>query len=199
MRLGFDLDEVVVNLTAEFDKYLQEAHGIEWPAECFVSYSFEDCVFVPDDEEKNAEIVRDMLKQVSKPDLCSRAEPHEDAVRVLTELRRRGHKIYFISSRPKQLQPITFKWLRKHNVPFDDLKVIGQRVPKGAYGRKLHLDMFVDDLEINLESMLKFKRRWRKGLLLLNRPWNRGPVDETKFVRVNNWQEILRHVGIQNR
>ena len=199
MRLGFDLDEVVVDLTAEFDKYLQAAHGIEWPAECYVSYNFSDCLFDPEDEERNAAIIKDMYAQLVKPDLTDAAEPVKDATKVLIELKRRGHKIYFISSRPKQIQPETFKWLRKYGIPFDGLKVIGQSVPKGVYGRNLHLDMFVDDLPAHLENMWKFKKRWRKGLLLFDKPWNGSSVDGSKFIRVLNWQDILRHVGIQNR
>jgi len=199
MRLGFDLDEVVIDLTAQFDKYLQATYGIEWPAECFVSYNFSDCLFDPEDEERNAAIVKDMYKQVAIPDLADTAEPIEGAIQVITELKRRGHKIYFISSRPKQIQPATFKWLRKHGIPFDGLKVIGHSIPKGVYGRNLHLDMFVDDLEQHLESMWKFKRRWRKGLLLFSQPWNYGKLDGSKFTRVDNWQDILRHIGIQNR
>jgi uncharacterized HAD superfamily protein len=200
MRLGFDLDEVVVNLTAEFERYLKETYGIEWPQECFADYSFDDCVFDSDDPENNQKIIDDMHYQVSQvTDLTEAAEPVEGAQEVLRELKRRGHKIYFISSRPKRLQPMTFKWLRRYDVPFDGLKIIGQKVPKGAYGRNLHLDMFVDDLERHLESMWKFKKRWRKGLLLYSRPWNKGKMDGSRFKRVDNWQDILRHVGIQNR
>jgi len=199
MRLGFDLDEVIVNLTAEFERYLKDTYKIEWPIDCFVSYHFDECVFVPDDEEKNNIVVADLLQQVKDPDVYLNAKPYKDAAQVLTELKRRGHKIYLISSRPKQLQPTTFKWLRNNDIPFDDLKVIGRSVPKGFYGRKLYLDSFVDDYEPNLESLLKYKSRWRKGLMLMDRPWNRGSIDGSKFKRIHNWQEILRHIGISNR
>jgi len=156
-------------------------------------------LFDPKDKENNQKIIDDMLYRITQPDFMSEAAPYGEAVSVLTELKRRGHKIYFITSRPKQLQPDTFKWLRKHGIPFDGLKVLGKKIPKGVYGRNLHLDMFVDDLPENLESMWKFKRRWRKGLLLLDRPWNKGKLDGTRFKRMNDWQDILRHVGVQNR
>ena len=126
------------------------------------------------------------------------AEPVENAITVLQKLKRAGHKIYFITSRPKQNQPLTFKWLRQNDIPFDGLEVIGHEYPKGMYGHKLQLDMFVDDLEKHLESMLHYKKRWRKGLLLLDKPWNMS-YDGSRFVKVENWQEILRHVGIANR
>ena len=198
MKLGFDLDEVVVDLTTEFEKYLDINYGIEWPIECFVYYNFVKCVF-HHDEEFNARIVEDMLKVANSAEFQYQAEPFPDAVDVLQRLKRAGHKIYFITSRPRQNQPLTFKWLRKYDIPFDGLEVIGHGEHKGFYGRRLNLDMFVDDLLKHLESMVAYKKRWRKGLLLLDKPWNNDYSDSTKFTRVYNWKEILRHVGIANR
>lgn len=198
MILGFDLDEVVVNLTAEFEKYLDLNYGIEWPPECFISYNFDECMF-DNDEEFNKRIRKDLLERAYDPEFQSYAEPVEGAQEVLQKLRRLGHKLYFISARSKQNQPATFKWLRNNNIPFDKLYLIGNSEQKGVYGMRHDLDMYVDDLEKHLESMWAYKKRWRKGLLLFDRPWNRFSIDGSKFQRIKNWKEILRHVGIQNR
>lgn len=198
MRLGFDLDEVVVNLTAEFQKHLETTYGLEWSPDCFVYYDFVKCVF-HHDEEFNARIVKDMIQVANDADFQFQAEPFDGARDVIQRLKRAGHKIYFITSRPKQNQPLTFRWLRQHDIPFDGLEVIGHSKPKGAFGRRLFLDMYVDDLHKHLESMWLYKKRWRKGLLLLDKPWNHDYIDGSKFKRVNNWQEILRHVGIAKR
>jgi hypothetical protein len=199
MRLGFDLDEVVVNLTNEFEKYLASEYGIDWSAECFIKYGFDSCVF-HHDEEFNEKIVKDMFHVANDADFQFQAEPFPDAVDALQRFKRSGHKIYFITSRPARNQPLTFRWLRQNDIPFDGLKVIGHSEPKGVYGMRLKLDMFVDDQEKHLESMLSYKKRWRKGLLLLNRPWNTDrAVDGSKFMRMKNWKAILRHVGIANR
>lgn len=198
MRLGFDLDEVVTNLTAEFQKHLDVTFGLEWTPDCFVYYDFVKCVF-HHDEDFNARIVKDMIRVANDAEFQFQAEPYEDARDALIKLKRLGHKIFFITSRPKQNQPKTFLWLRKNDIPFDGLVVVGHHEPKGVHGRKLHLDMFVDDLEKHLESMWLYKKRWRKGLLLLDKPWNHDYIDGSRFKRVNNWREILRHVGVANR
>jgi len=198
MRFGFDLDEVVVDLTAEFEKYLELNYGIVWPPDCFVHYDFVRCKF-NDDEELNSRIIKDMLTVANDADFQFQAEPFKDARKVLQKMKRAGHKIFFITSRPKQNQPLTFRWLRQNDIPFDGLKVIGHHEPKGFYGLQLKLDMYVDDLERHLTSMWNFKKKWRKGLLLLDKPWNRDYIDGSKIIRVENWQEILRHVGVQNR
>jgi len=198
MRLGFDLDEVVVNLTAEFEKYLYENYDIDWPFNCFVNYDFVKCVF-HENNDINAGIVDDMLRVANDAEFQFNAEPHDDAREVLQKLKRAGHKIYFITSRPKQNQPLTFRWLRQNDIPFDSLEVIGHSKQKGVFGLKYKLDMFVDDLEKHLESMWLYKKNWRKGLILLTKPWNSDSVDGSRFLRIDNWQDILRHVGIQNR
>ena len=198
MRLGFDLDEVVVNLTAEFEKYIELNYGIVWPIDYFANYDFAKCKF-HDDADLNKRIINDMLVTANDPDFQFQAEPLEDARKVLQKLKRVGHKLYFITSRPVQNQPLTFRWLRKNDIPFDGLKVIGHKEPKGPFGMRLNLDMYIDDLEKHLTSMWSYKKRWRKGLLLLDKPWNRAYIDGSRFKRVNNWKDILRHVGVQNR
>ena len=198
MRLGFDLDEVVVDLTAELEKYIDINYGIVWPADRFIHYGFRQCKFT-DDELFNKRIADDLSNIANDPDFQYQAVPAEGAVDVLHKLKHTGHKIHLISSRPKQNQPLTFRWLRSKGIPFDSLDVIGHSEQKGLYGFKHDLDMYVDDLVKHLESMLLHKKRWRKGLLLFDKPWNRVPIDGSKFKRVDGWYDILRHVGIQNR
>ena len=183
MRLGFDLDEVVVDLTSEMENYIRDNYGIDWPKECFINYSFNKCRF-HEDEELNNRIIEGMLVVANDSSFQSKAEPVEGSVEVLQKLKRVGHKIFFISSRPKQNQPKTFRWLRNYDVPFDGLVLMGHEHEKGFLGRKLDLDMYVDDLPKHLESMYRFKKNWRKSLLLLDKPWNITPIDSTKYKRV---------------
>jgi uncharacterized HAD superfamily protein len=198
MRLGFDLDEVVVDLTTEFEKYIELNYGIVWPIECFSHYNFNLCKF-SDDTDLNERIKKDMLIVANDPDFQLQAAPIENARETLQKLKRLGHKLYFITSRPTQNQPLTFKWLRQNDIPFDGLEVIGHSAQKGFYGHRLNLDMYVDDLEVHLDSMRKYKMKWRKGLLLFDKPWNNKSINGEYYTRVKNWLEILRHVGIQNR
>lgn len=198
MKLGFDLDETVVDLTSEIEKYLEINYGISWPAECFINYGFRDCKFI-NDETLNEKIVDDLCIIANDADFQHSAAPAYGAREVLQKLKKVGHQIYFISSRPKQNQPKTFRWLRENDIPFDGLRIIGLDEQKGPHGRRLNLDMYVDDLEKHLVSMWNYKKKWRKGLLLMDKPWNRQRMDGSKFKRVHNWKEILRHVGIANR
>jgi uncharacterized HAD superfamily protein len=159
MRLGFDIDDVVADFIGELDVYLQSNYGIEWPYGCFFKPDFTDCVF-HHDEEFNKKIVEDILAALRTGIFVESAKPIEGARESIQSFRKSGHKIFFISSRPLRHQPATYKWLRKHKFPFDGIRVIGNDAEKGFHGRQLNLDMFVDDLEANLESMWRYKKRW---------------------------------------
>lgn len=198
MRLGFDLDEVVVALNKEVEKYVAAEYGIDWSQDCITSYGFGDEAFHPD-KELNDKMVKDIIPLLDDADFQSPAEPVPGALEGLKELYRTGHKIFFISSRPPENRDKTIAWLIKHKVKFEDAVTVGHQVDKGIYGRKFNLDMYVDDLVRHLKSMAEYKKSWKKGLLLFDRPWNCAPVDGNKYKRVYNWREIIRHIGIQNR
>lgn len=190
LNLGFDLDEVVVNLTDRLEKYIKDTYDIYWPAEYFIDYSIMGGTY-NEDMELNKTIQEDLCKVVNSPDLQLTAKPFDGAKEAILLLKEAGHKISFITARPETNTDTTLEWLRNNNIQFDSLKVIGRNKEKGFYGNKLDLDMFVDDLEKHLVSMFNHKKEWSKGLLLFNRPWN---TKATRFNRVDGWKEIMDYV-----
>ena len=190
LNLGFDLDEVVVNLTDVLEKYMKDTYDIYWPAEYFIEYGIMGGKYNKD-MRLNKIIQEDLFKVVNSPELQLTAKPFNGAKEALLLLKEADHKIFFVTSRPETNTDITLEWLRSNNIQFDSLEVIGRNKEKGVYGNKLNLDMFVDDLEKHLVSMLKHKKVWSKGLLLFNRPWN---TEAISFDRVDGWVEILKVV-----
>jgi hypothetical protein len=58
----------------------------------------------------------------------------------------------------------------------------------------------MDDCIWHLDDMFRYKNRWRKGLGLFTRPWNENEsIDLSRFLRFNNWKEVIRHLGIHKR
>ena len=190
LNLGFDLDEVIVNLTDELEKYLEVKYNIYWPAEYFNQYGLTDCVY-HSDEEFNKVIQKDLCREVNSPEFQLVAKPFNGAKKALQLFKNVGHKIYLITARPKRNEASTKQWLKQNNIPFDELIVLEHDEEKGMYGNQLELDMFVDDLEKHLISMSTHKKIWKKGLLLFDRPWN---TNNTRFNRVKGWKEIINHV-----
>ncbi len=197
MKLGFDLDEVIVALGDLLVNYINEEFNIQWTIEDFVEHDLFKNVYVQD-EDYNTEIAKKSLSVVKDIDFQIKAKPYEEASMFIRSLIRQGHSIHFITSRELGCEAKTIKWLRKYKIPFDTVHHVGFG-EKGPLGRSLNLDCYVDDHETHLESMYKYKNRWRKGLVLMTRPWNRDSYDASRFIRVDNFKELRRHFGIHKR
>jgi len=198
MKLGFDLDEVVINLVDVLIRYIKEEFDLDWTIDNFVKYDMLENKFHKDIDENN-KIAWRAINIVSDIDIQMTAKPYEGAPAFIRGLKKEGHSIHFITARKRGEENKTVKWLRKYKIPFDSVHHIGYGEEKGQLGRVLNLDFYIDDHEEHLESMYKYKKRWNKGLALMTRPWNVSSYDASKFVRINNWVELRRHLGIHKR
>lgn len=196
MKLGFDLDDVVVDTVGAIRSYLNEAHGIEYTG--FINYNFVGNIF-HSDKEVNKKIVIDVVEKASNNLFLAKAKPHKDGIECIKKLKKAGHSIHYITARNIGAEYESAMYLRKYNIPFDSIHNVGHGNEKGMYGRSLNLDFFLDDLESNLESMIKYKKRWRKGLALFTQDWNSKSIDASRFIRLDNWAQVSRHLGIHKR
>jgi uncharacterized HAD superfamily protein len=206
MRLGFDLDGVVVDLHSVLIKYLKEEFDVTWSHENFTDLHIYKLIFDADDKERNKKIQEGAFNFVFDNKCQFSAPPYKEAINVIKQLKRAGNSIHFITARHVEHKYDTAKWLRKYKVPFDSLNHVGSEhdigkhaIDKGMIGRALNLDFYIDDEERHLESMIRYKKRWRKGLVLLDKPWNSDYIDGSKFIRLKTWEDVLRHLGIKNR
>ncbi|RLD64787.1 MAG: hypothetical protein DRI84_08145 [Bacteroidetes bacterium] len=196
MKLGFDIDGVVNDLDSRLIKFVKDTYNVQLKSEDFKNYWIEKSTYV-DDPELNKTIADGMISVVGDIDFQVTAKPYKEAIRGLRILKKAGHTLHFLTNRTigKENEYKTGKWLRQSGVRFDSLNHCGLNGMKGMLGRSLHLDFYVDDHEPHLETMYKYKKRWTKGLGLFTQPWNIDNIDGSKFVRFNNWDEILRHLG----
>jgi uncharacterized HAD superfamily protein len=144
-------------------------------------------------------VIKFFLDRAYNADTILSAPVDEEGKQVIRLLKRGGHSIHFITSRSKKFKELTIQWLRNNKILFDSINFVGHNGEKGVVARSLNLDFFLDDLEKSLESLYKYKKRWRKGLCLLDKPWNADYIDGSRFIRMKNWQAVYRHLGIHNR
>ena len=198
MNLGFDFDEVIAQMSLMAINYANDALGTDYTIDVFKNFMFEDNLYFEDEEKQNTMIAL-LTEAINKEECTSGILPYDGAVKNLQRLKRQGHDIYIITRRPKNLFDVTSHWLLKHKIPCDKL-VLTDNKCKGESAVRFRLDMFVDDLEQNLYDMYSNKNRWRKGLLLMTRPWNRDKyIDASKFIRIHTWDDILNQVNKKNR
>jgi len=198
LNLGFDLDEVICKTAEMALHHLNDIFNYEYSFDALNNFCFEENSFSNKEDEQRI-MVECLLWAIKDPVMMSSVKPYKEAVKAIKFLKHQGHKIFIVTKRGKDLKEITEKWLILNNVKYDKL-IITDVKNKGDAILKYKLDCFVDDLEDNLYDLFKAQPRWNKGLMLLTKPWNVGEyIDKSKFIRVNNWQDILRNINVGNR
>jgi len=198
MNIGFDLDEVIGKTAHMAVNHLNDVFDTNYTIDVFKNFYFHENVFSDDETEQKA-IVETLEWAVFDAKMMDSVQPYEDAVKVINDLKHQGHKIYIITKRHKELTASTIKWLKRHKIKHTKL-ICTDLKEKSYFASQLRLDCFVDDLEENLLDMYKAQTRWRKGLLLMTRPWNEGHyIDTSKMSRANNWIDIRKYLSLGNR
>lgn len=205
MKLGFDIDGVVANTPLAMVTYINKKFNLNFTEKVFKHHDIYSNIYVEDPEE-NEKIASAMLQEVIlNADRMLDVEAYKEAVIAIRKLSRQ-HSIHFITSRPESQHRVTIAWMHMHRIPFTTVHSLGSDAPgggkvgKGKTGRFLNLDFFIDDDPNNLADFYRYKKRWRKGIALLTRPWNKDiTIDEGMFLRFNEWDEIIRHLGIHKR
>ncbi len=208
MKLGFDIDGITCNMAQSMVELINERYDLEYDVNVFQDHNIHNNMYT-DDPELNKEIAMTIRTGIiENAEAIVKLPVHKEAVEALKKLSRYGHTIHHITARPSNQRKSTMEWMRKNFIPFDTVHVMGTdgkegadvKTGKGKLGRSLNLDFYLDDCSWHLYDMYRYKRRWRKGLGLFTRPWNiNEPLDGSKFIRVENWIKIIRHLGINKR
>lgn len=94
------------------------------------------------------------------------------------------HNIYFVTAREKELTMFTHSYLKKNEIPYDDLFVLGSHY-KVDKARELECNVFIED---NYDNAVQLSNAGFK-VLLIDANYNRKPLNEN-IIRVYNWKEI---------
>ena len=94
------------------------------------------------------------------------------------------HNIYFVTARDKSLTMFTHSYLKKNQIPYDDLFVLGSHY-KVDKAKELNCDVFIED---NYDNALQLSNAGYK-VLLIDANYNRKPLNDN-IVRVYSWKEI---------
>lgn len=115
---------------------------------------------------------------------------HNEEVRLRKNAREiieeliKTNNIYFVTARDEDLKIITYAYLKKNNVPYDDVFVLGTDY-KVDTARKLECDIFIEDC---YENAIQLAENGFK-VLLIDTNYNRNRINKN-IVRVFNWNEI---------
>lgn len=186
MRIGIDIDGVLVDFNSAFLKYFNQKHGTTYSAEDITHHEYKRVLRTP------AEQIQQTLQEMDKT-LTPFLLPDQHARAGIAKLSKQ-HKLTVITSRPARIYTQTVTWLNQQfgNV-FSECINTGQSLPSGevllksAACRQNKIDyMIEDELPNSLDCATN-----NINVLLLDRPWNRYDTLHEKVQRVQSWNEIV--------
>ena len=184
MNIGIDIDDTINNLHEiifEKGKEFNKCNSIvfnENPNEWDWDKAF----------GWNDELALKFLHQNIEDSYLS-ASIKENAVNIINKLYNDGHKIFIITSRSKKHCKDPFgvseQWLKQHNIKYNKLIVGAEN--KASVCMKNDIDVFIDDHVDFCEGVSKTSTK----VLMFNSPYNQN---ETRYKRVNSWEEVYKNI-----
>lgn len=171
MILGIDLDETIVNTHEYAIKYLNNKYD-------YIN------------ESSYLNLQKEYSKEVkeSVPEILKGVLLKDNVIYILNYFKALGWKIIIITYRGKKgeedLVNITYDYLKKYNVPYDKI-YFGVR-NKGKVAKKEGVKYFIDDHEVNLDSI------YSRGIRTLKMKSDTEKI--SKYKVFNNWIEIKDYI-----
>jgi uncharacterized HAD superfamily protein len=179
VNLGFDIDGVIADFVSGFAKVVKRNYGMVF-REKDVCYHNLGLVLGISRRKKN-KIIRETLLE----DLPLIAGASDSLNRLYDE----GHRIIIMTARPRDSAEATREWLKSSSIPYS--KLIFSDHERGSLDA-LDFDIIVED---NLENAIEWSEKAKK-VLLYDHPWNTSINIERLFIRVYNWNDILKEIRL---
>ncbi|SDW66337.1 Uncharacterized protein, HAD superfamily [Marininema mesophilum] len=119
--------------------------------------------------------------------------PLENAAKVLTDLKEKGHTIYFITARPniEKVACVTREWLEKHGFPYDGENLYMNSQNKGKVARELGVELFFEDDPHHLDNLIQAKI----PTVVMDAIYNMAYTTESKGVyRMTHWDQAYQWI-----
>lgn len=176
MRLGIDLDGVVADFNAGWMQIHADEFGTQLDAGMVDTWDGLHRLGGFDD-------MRAFWSWASPKEhrrsIFRHLEPYPHALDSLRLLRRRGHRIVIVTTKPNWAHTDTFRWLADHEVPSTEVHLSDRKY-------EVDCDIYLDDAPHVLDELVE--HRGTALICRFVRPWNR-PVAGT--VDISSWAEFV--------
>ena len=179
MKIGFDIDGVIVDTISNCAKGISKHLGYEVSCEDVV-YRFEEMYEAHDFWSKNSRVF-----------LCS-IPPYDGVCEHINELIK-SHEIYFISARGYEVLEDSKIWFEKHGLPTENIYFTSGETKTGIC-KELELDLFIEDSPKNAEEI----SLTGIPVLLMDTEYNRDYNGE-KIVRCKDWDDLIEKISKFNK
>lgn len=175
MRIAIDLDGTLFKTYHIYEKRFGQTFGKKPPAMAIASFS----ILTKEEKEWS-------LDYFQHPEIYQKAKLDKQAVKVIRELFREGHYIFFVSCRPIQFSALTYEIMKGLNFPFLDIRFVPVGQKLGIWQTK-RIELVIDD-EF---SCAKQAIRNKIHAILLAQKWNENLRSANSyFHRAKDWSEV---------
>ena len=191
MRIGIDIDDTITNIKKDLEtaalKYAQELGKT-------VDENFE---YIEDKNDGSIYKVKyglnyDEMKyflKVLQEDITKKAIPRENAVKCISNLRKRGHEVYIVTARDSEFHDdpyaLSKHWLDKNGIEYD--KIIVNAREKAPICREERIDLFIDD---NIKNCIDVSGVGIKTIRISD-----DKKQYENIVTLENWSEIYKYIN----
>lgn len=176
MKIGLDIDNVIANTFHELSSHFND----------FMGRKFEPHEIVLEMRKHKLKMVFYNIDAWLKG-VLGKVSPVKEAIISIREWNKE-HKIQLITSRLFILKRQTEKWLKKHDIPYNELYHLKEGT---KYKKAKECDIFIED---NLEEC-EILSNYCKTVFLMDYPWNRKPLRPKNIIRILTWDEIKEFIA----
>lgn len=188
MRIGIDIDEVMVDFLSAFLDDYNIKHGTDYRRDTFHSFGMHHVM------QEDMATITERVKIFEQSDSFRNLVPVTGAVEGVNELAK-NNDLIIVSSRSEAIHDYTRDWLNQHfpkkiaEVHFSSHPYVNRQSTnsKADLCLMLRLDVLIEDA---LEYVLPCAQQGIK-VLLFDTPWNRQPDLPANITRVHSWQDIV--------
>ncbi len=188
MKIGIDLDDVLVQFLAALIKYHNDTYGTNLKFEQFHSYQF--WKIWGGNKKEAIQKVYDFYESPYFENIL----PVDGAQKTIQFLSSKNYDLYIITSRPSDISKKTRESVQKHFPNCFKKIYFTNQYSKNTNPTKkkeicdsLNVDILIED---SVEYALDCLNDSRK-VFLINQPWNIKKNTPEEIYRVDSWKEII--------
>jgi len=179
MNIAIDIDSTLHQYWDQLSAAARRRFGIALPYEDQLSWRI--TLLRP-------EQVRACIEETHSEASVLAAEPYPGAVEAVGAWHADGHFIHVTSHRASSCQEATERWLRRIELPYDELYCSYDKI---ARCKEIGIDVLIDDSPVNLEHALE------AGITAatLLHPWNRELCQTEDVISASDWPGLAQRLA----
>jgi uncharacterized protein len=175
-RIALDIDSTLHDYWPLLDSIARQRYGVALPYDDQRDWGI---------TALNREQLIDCVEETHSEENILGAKPYPYAVDTIQSWHAAGHWIHVTSHRHGRTRKATKRWLRRIELPYDDLHCSFDKVARCV---ELGIDILVDDSPLNLTQAAD------QGIVAATivHPWNAELVRSGAAIGGRNWRELRK-------